>query len=197
MLAIIIFTSIVSLIGFRNSDIFNKLKFNAYYVSKKKEWYRVFTHAFLHADWIHLIVNMLVLIIFGVKLEQIFISLGYGKITLYALYFIAIIVSSIHDLLKYKNNEFYNAIGASGAVAAVLFSYIFFSPKELIYIYGAIPIPAYLFAIGYIAYSFYMGKNSKSNIGHFAHLYGAIFGFVFPILLNPALLDQFMLKMGL
>jgi len=106
-------------------------------------------------------------------------------------YFTAIIVASLSSLKKHKDDEWYNAVGASGAVSAVLFLYIFFNPWERIYFYGIIPIPGIVMGVLYLLYSHYMSRRGTDMVNHDAHIAGAIFGFIFPVLLNYRLLAVF------
>ena len=203
--AIILFTTVTSLIAFppnvssiesiRRSDWFDKMKFNAVAVFKYKEYYRLITYGLLHANWMHLIFNMFTLYFFGGIVEAGFkIIFGiYGGLVYIAFYILAIIVSTLPDLFKYKNMSYYNAVGASGAVSAVLFSAILFNPgMKLMFIFLPIPITAWVFGILYLAYSYYMAKRGTDNIGHNAHLWGSIFGFIFPILFKPYLFVHFL-----
>ena len=190
-------TALVSYIGFQNADLINKLQFNAAKIVQEKEYYRLVTHAFVHANWAHLIVNMLVLFFFGPNIES-YLHYYFGNIaTAYylLLYFGGILASNIWSLIKHKNNYYYNAVGASGAVSAVLFAFIFFDPLQKLYFFGLLPIPGIIFAIGYMIYSYQMGKRKLDNVAHDAHLLGAIFGFIFPILLKPELFHNFIDKL--
>jgi len=107
------------------------------------------------------------------------------------LYFGGILASNIWSLIKNQNNYYYNAVGASGAVSAVLFATIFFDPWGLLYLFAILPIPGILFALGYLIYSYQMSKKQSDNVAHDAHFLGAVFGFVFPILLKPDLFQRF------
>ncbi len=190
-------TVLVSYIAFQNAGLMAKLQFNAAQIVQRKEYYRLVTHAFIHANWGHLIVNMLVLYFFGPAIEN---YLGYyfgNRATAYflMLYFGGILASNIWSLIKHKNNYYYNAVGASGAVSAVLFTFIFFDPLEKLLLFAILPIPGILFAAGYLIYSYQMSKRKNDNVAHDAHFLGALFGFIFPILLKPNLLDQFIDKL--
>ncbi len=188
---IIIVTVLVSYTSFQNVDTINKLIFYPYQIKDKKEWWRFVTHGFIHADLQHLIFNMLTLYFFGRNIEITFENL-FGNSLIYPLFYIsALIVSSIPSYFKHKDNGYYRSLGASGAVAAVLFATIVFDPWQTLMLNFFIPIPAMLFAIGYVAYSSYMSKKGNDNIGHDAHLYGAIYGFIFPMVMKPGVLPYF------
>ncbi|KPK83278.1 MAG: hypothetical protein AMS27_13200, partial [Bacteroides sp. SM23_62_1] len=107
------------------------------------------------------------------------------------LYFGGIIVSTLITLVRHRKNYFYNSVGASGAVSAVIFTSIFFSPLDRIYFFAAIPIPGIVFALIYLVYSSYMSRRSKDNINHDAHFAGAVFGFIFPAFISFRLITHF------
>jgi membrane associated rhomboid family serine protease len=115
-----------------------------------------------------------------------------GKNYYLLLFFGSVIFSSLWSLLKQKNNYYYSAVGASGAVSAILFTAIFFDPWSSIYFFGLLPIPGILFGGLYLYYSWYMSKKNVDNIGHDAHFLGAVFGFFLPVILRPALFMDFM-----
>lgn len=186
-------TALVSYLGFNNSNIIDKLQFNAARILHRKEYYRLFSHAFVHANWQHLIVNMLVFYFFGRVIEQYFGSYFGNRATAYflLLYFGGILASNIWSLITQKNNYYYNAVGASGAVSAMLFATIFFSPWEPVYLFMVLPIPGILFGLAYLFYSYQMSKKKTDNVAHDAHFLGAVFGFIFPILLKPDLFHRF------
>ena len=190
---IIAVTGLVSYLAFQNHDLMDKLQFNAAKVVHQKQYYRLISHAFIHANWSHLIVNMFVLYFFGRGIEQYFDYYFGNRATAYflLLYFGGILASNLWSLIKHQNNYYYNAVGASGAVSALLFAFIFFNPWEKLYFFGILPIPGILFAVGYLFYSYQMSKKSTDNVAHDAHILGAVFGFIFPILLKPQLFTQF------
>ena len=184
-LIIIGITCLVSLLCFTGTLDINRLMFNAYCVWNRKEWYRLLTYGLVHGSWSHLLFNMLTLYFFGKVVEEYF-AVAFGStmgIVMYViLYVTALVVSSIGDLIKNRDNWNYNAVGASGAVSAILFTSIFFEPKMGIYIYLIpIPVPAYIFAPLYLLYCWYMARRKMDNIGHSAHFWGALYGLVFPI----------------
>ena len=190
---IIAITCIVSILCFNGTLNGNKLIFNAYQVWHRKEWYRMLTSGIIHSGWGHLFFNMLTLYFFGRVVEQYF-SAAFGGVlgaVLYVvLYVSALAISSLGDLVKYRDNWNYNALGASGAVSAVLFASILFAPKMGIYIYLIpIPVPGYIFAPLYLLYCWYMAKRNMDNIGHTAYFWGAVYGILFPIICKPDVLS--------
>ncbi len=196
-LVIISITVLISFLAFGNRAIFDRLKFNAYLIHTNKEWHRFLTYGFVHADWMHLLVNMFVLYSFGQIVETIFVYhfMIRGYIYYFLLYIGGIAFSTLFDFGKHKNDYYYNAVGASGAVSSVVFSSIILYPAGKIFLFFIpIGIPAPLFGIAYLAYAAYMAKRGTSNIGHNAHFWGAIFGIVFTIALDYhfliSLIDQ-------
>jgi membrane associated rhomboid family serine protease len=198
---IVILSVLTSVAAFRREELFNKLDLSPTRIVHQKEYYRIFTHAFLHADYFHLGINMLVLYSFGRYVEQIFSQLESaglifsGPFFYILLYVISIALASVSTISKHRNNESYSAVGASGAVSAIVFSYIFFAPLEKIYFYMVLPIPGILFGVLYLIYSSYMSRRKSDNINHSAHFWGAVVGFVFPILLEPSLFMVFLDKL--
>lgn len=189
-------TTILSFICFNNRKLFVQLAFIPYRTIHNREWYRIITHGFIHGDTMHLLVNMFTFWSFGVYIENLFTQLGYGYGIFPALYFGGMITASIHDLIKRRNDRAYISIGASGAVSAVLFTSIFFDPWSKILLFAVVPIPGIIFGILYLAYCQYMGKRANDNINHNAHFYGAIYGFIFPLLLNPSYIHLFLRQIG-
>nr|WP_320118389.1 rhomboid family intramembrane serine protease [uncultured Marinifilum sp.] len=193
-LIIIAITAVISIAAFKNNELLYKYQFNAYQVLKRNQWYRLITYGFLHANWDHLLVNMIVLYFFGDSLEYYF-SHYFGSLGIFyfvILYLSAIVISTLHDLRKHREHYHYNAVGASGATSAIVFATIFFAPLNSIYLFFVIPIPGIIFAAAYLYYSYYMSKKNIDNIGHSAHLSGALFGFLFPMIINPQLFSVFL-----
>lgn len=186
---IIALTCLVSIPAFQNREMFSKLLFSPTIIRSNKEWYRFITHALLHADFIHLALNMYVLFMFGGMVEKIFISTFgtvRGEIYFFLLYFIGIIASTFPSYEKHKNDYHYNAVGASGAVSAIVFSAILLNPwMSLSLMFIPIPIPAPVFGILYLVYCWYMAKRGNDNIGHDAHYWGSLFGAVFTLAVLP------------
>lgn len=196
-LILIAITVAVSFAAFKSPKMMDLLQFNASKIYHKHEYHRLITHAFIHANWEHLFVNMIVLLSFGEAIEVYFKNnFGNNSILYYILlYFGGILVSNIYALIKHRNNYFYNSVGASGAVSAVLFAAIFFDPWNMIYFFGILPIPGIVFAVLYLFYSYQMSNKQKDNVAHDAHFLGAVYGFIFPIMLNPRLFETFLDKL--
>lgn len=196
---IIVVTCIISILCFRDATLFDKLKFNAYDVRHSNQWYRFFSYGFLHANWVHLFINMFVLLSFGEFVEKRFHAIFPDKYILYyiLLYVGGILISIMPAYGKHKNDVFYNSVGASGAVSAVVFSSIILYPLGKISLFFIpIGIPSPLFGVLYIIYELYMSKRAKDNIGHDAHLWGAIFGVIYTIALRPSLAKDFFTMIG-
>jgi len=147
----------------------------------------------MHANWAHLLVNMLVLWSFGVALMSYFRLLwgNFAILHFLLLYVLSIGVSSIYTIIKHKDDSNYNAVGASGATSAVVFASLVFDPWHLIYFFGVIPVPGIVFGVLYLFYSYRMGKKGQDNIGHDAHFWGAIFGLLYPLIVKPQLISYF------
>ncbi len=195
---IILITVVTSWQGFNQPSFTHKYMFNAYQVAHKKEWYRMLTHGFLHADWGHLAFNMLSFYSFGESIEKVFKGIfgeTQGIIYYLLLYFGAMVFSSLYSLMKHKNNSYYNALGASGAVSAIIFTFILIAPSSKMFVFF-LPMNSLLYGIVFLGLSYYMSKKNMDNIGHDAHFWGAVFGFVFPIILQPMLLDNFIMQVN-
>jgi membrane associated rhomboid family serine protease len=195
---IIAVTAIVSIIAFNSPELMHKWIFSPYEARYHRQYYRFITSGFLHANWIHLFFNMFVLYQFGMAVENYY---GYffdarGLYYYIMLYFGALIVSNLPSYFKYHNDPGYQSLGASGAVSAVLFSFILIAPFGHIYLFGAIGFPAWLFGVAYMIYEYWAGKKQNDNIGHDAHLMGSVYGILFSILIKPSLIIEFISKLS-
>lgn len=178
-LVIIIMTSFISYQAFNKSDMKGRFIFNPYSVKTRGEYHRLLTHGFIHADWNHLILNMVMLFFFGPTLEYQFIHIfgpTFSSLAFVGFYLSAIVIASVPDYFRHQDYMGYNSLGASGATSALLFAYIFFGPWNW-FIYP--PVPAIILAIGYLLYESYMDKKGGGNIAHNAHFWGAVYGFLF------------------
>jgi membrane associated rhomboid family serine protease len=183
-------TALTSIVCFNNREMFVKLMHWPFVEARQGEYHRWLTSGLLHADYGHLFFNMFTLFFFGQKVENWFRSEfpAFGALMFLAFYVVSIVVVSSMTFNRYKNDQSYTAIGASGAVSAVLFASILLDPAIGIYIFFIpFPIPGFIFGILYLLYSSYMDKKGGDNIGHAAHIFGAVFGFFFPLFFDPSL----------
>jgi len=184
-LAIIIFTCLVSISALNNTKLMDDLIFYAPAIAQRKQYYRFLSHGFLHADFLHLGFNMFALYSFGQAVETMLYSNecvfeSKGKLFYILLYVGALIVASLPDYIRHKDNYNYKSLGASGAVSAVIFAAIALLPQLPIrFFFIPIDIPGYVFGLVYLAISAYLDKRGGGNINHSAHFWGAAFGLIF------------------
>lgn len=193
-------TILVSVKAFSDEGFKQKLMLNPYDVVHNKNWYRCFTHAFIHADFMHLGFNMFALYIFGENIELSLIAKFGNKGYLYygLLYLGGILFSTLWSIAKNKNNPYYNSLGASGAVSAVIFSYILFFPMQKMGIFPFPPIiPAFIFGPLLLVLEYIMAKRGGTGIAHDAHISGALFGIVFMGILDYHILLDFFKQFSL
>jgi len=192
ILAITVFTSITAM---DNHELKNKLMFNAYMIKERKEWYRFFSHGIIHADWMHLGFNMLSLYMFGKAVEDAYTDIfdGKGMLFFILLYVGGLVMSSLYSYERNKTNIYYNSLGASGAVSAVIYAYIMLAPTaKLGIMFIPVPIPAYIFGFIYLGIEYYLSKRGNTGIAHDAHFWGAIYGVVLTIILRPHAVSIFL-----
>jgi membrane associated rhomboid family serine protease len=186
-------TVVISFVSFSNQRLLQSLMMNPWLITTKSQYYRFLTSGFIHRDMTHLFFNMFSFYFFGTLIERDFrYMFGDLSATYYVLlYCLAIIVSDLPTYFKERNNPSYNSLGASGGVSAIIFVSIFLRPLEKIYLYFAVPVPGFILGALYIGYSWYQGKQSKDSINHDAHLYGALFGLLFCVVMYPASITNF------
>lgn len=190
-LIIIIITVAVSLSANSKPELYSKLLFNPYQVFHRKEWWRIFSHGLIHDNnnIMHLGFNMYVLYSFGNSVESILISHldGLGVAYYLLIYIGGMAIATLPAILKNRNNYNYNSVGASGAVSSVLFSMIAFAPFSggIGILFIPVSIPPLVFGVLYLAYEKYMEKRGTTNIAHDAHIWGAVFGFLFTLIFVP------------
>lgn len=160
-----------------------------YRCHKNNEWHRVVTHAFVHADWMHLAFNMFVLYEFGRVVNRDLAGLGWMGFP--ALYFAGIVAGAIPALQKHKHNPSYASLGASGAVSAVLLAFIVLHPTHTLLLFFVIPMPAVLAGVLFFWYESRMQQRGHTRIAHDAHLGGAIVGIAWIVLFVPKAIPQF------
>lgn len=190
---IFLFTIVTSLFAFNDNQVYGKFMLHPYSVAKGKNLYTFITSGLIHADWMHLFFNMFTFVAFAFKLETL---IGHWQFGL--LYIVSMVLADIPSVLKHKEDYRYHSLGASGAISAVLFSYILFYPLSKLLIFP-IPfgIPAIIFGVLYLVYCYFMSKQSRDNINHDAHFFGAIAGIIFTILLSPGIIPHFLQQLGL
>jgi len=191
--ALIGLTVLISMYSFNNEGLLRSLIMNPYLISSRKQYYRLLTSGFIHKDHMHLLLNMVTFYFFGGVIEQVFTIIfgSMGGFYFVILYLMAIVVSDLPTVLKHKSNPGYNSLGASGGVAAVVFASIILLPLQDICLYFALCMPGFILGTLYLVYSYYQGRKANDGINHDAHLYGALFGFLFCIILIPASLPNF------
>lgn len=185
-LIIICITAVTSFMAFGNGKLMDDLIFTPPAVTYRNQWYRFITCGFIHADMLHLAFNMYGLYLFGTAVERNFIMIFGdmpGKLVYLALYFTSLITCLLPTYTQHKENYGYRSLGASGAVSAVAFCYMFLTPTSgigLIFI-PFVTIPAFIFAPLFLIISSVLAKRGHGNINHSAHLWGAIYGIAFLI----------------
>jgi len=185
-------TIATSLWAFYNDNAYANMILNPYEVSRGHRVYTVLTSGLIHADYMHLLFNMLSYYFFAFRLEGL---LGHWQFGL--LYVLSLILSDIPSIYKHRNDQWYNSLGASGAISAVIFSYIMFDPLSSLYImFLPIPIYSFIFGILYLIYCNYASKHARDNINHDAHMFGALSGLLLTILLNPHTVHDFINKVS-
>lgn len=181
-LLILLITVGISLFAFKNPRWLDWGLFRPYYLLRRNQYHTLITSGLLHGDGQHLLFNMLTFYFFGPPLER---ALGTTQFAL--LYVVALVLSEARTFLQQRNNPEYAALGASGAVSAILFAAIVYFPDQSLFIIPIpIPIPAPLFAVGYLAYSWYASRHRNDGINHTAHLDGALIGLLYVALVDPA-----------
>lgn len=191
-LSIIVLTCLVSASAFNNTKLLDNLIFWPPAISIRHQYYRFITCALIHADIMHLAFNMITLYFFGRVMEAYYMGvLGLPHYCYLLLYAGAVIVANIPTYIKRHDDYNYRSLGASGGVCAVLFAFILLRPWERIYLFGAIGIPAILYAVLFLVYSVYMSRRGGDNVNHDAHFWGALFGIVFTAILRPDVLSTF------
>lgn len=191
-LTIIIITCVITLTGFKNGKVVDELIFWPPAITKKYQYYRFITCGFIHADYMHLIFNMLTLYFFGTVMEAHYQGeLGLQNYYYLALYIGALVVSNIPTYLKHRNDDNYRSLGASGAVSAVLFAFILLRPWQRIIVL-VFPVPAIVYGALFLVYSAYMSKKGGDNVNHDAHFYGALFGIIFTVAVRPEVINIFL-----
>ena len=195
-LALLVINIIVSIYALKSHPrLIDRLAFKPERILRHGEIYRLVTAGFVHANGAHLLVNMLTLYFFGPWLEIVL-----GPVSYLVLYFGSELTAHCLSLIIQRGNARYSAVGASGAITGVLFAFCLYEPFRMLHLFFAIPIPAILFAIGFVALSLYAmqnrGPNQVGGLAHEAHLGGAVGGVLITILLDPRALPLFLQQIG-
>ncbi len=184
-------TVLVSWRAFNDRALLERLVLWPPAIARHGQYGRLLSHGFIHADGMHLAFNMITLYFFGQALEGWFVE-RIGVVGYVLFYLSAVVVAILPTYLRHRHDPGYRSLGASGAVSAVLFSFILLAPWAPIYIFLIpIGIPAFVFAIAYLGYSIWMDRRGTGNVNHSAHLWGAVYGMLFTVAMEPAVAITF------
>jgi membrane associated rhomboid family serine protease len=193
-LAIIALTCVVSFLAFGRPALVQQLILWPPAIARRAEYWRLLSYGLIHADPGHLFFNMVTLYFFGRAMEPLFVG-RLGPAGYLAFYAGALLVSILPTYLRNRDNPNYHSLGASGAVSAVLFAFILLQPWALIFVFF-LPVPAIVYAVLYIGYSIYMDRARQDNINHSAHLWGAGYGVLFLVLMEPRVIGVFLERLA-
>lgn len=181
-------TAILSILGFNKPDFLNRWMFIPYLIKNRGQWDRFITSGFIHKDYVHLLFNMFTFYFFGGFVEQ-FLAYKFGTliggVIFVIFYLLGIVLSDIPTYLKNQDNSYYRALGASGGTSATVFASIIIMPLSDICLFGILCLPGFILGVLFLIYSYVKGKNGDDAINHDAHLYGAIFGIIFILVISP------------
>ena len=186
-------TVLVSWQAFNNRALLERLILWPPAIKRHRQYDRLLTHGFIHADTTHLLFNMITLFFFGRAIEPAFVE-RIGMVGYAAFYLSAIVIAIMPTYLRHANDSHYRSLGASGAVSAVLFSFVLFAPWSLIFVFF-IPVPAIVYAVLYIGYSIWMDRRGTDNVNHSAHLWGAVYGMLFTVMMEPRVATTFVARL--
>ena len=187
-------TVLVSWLAFNNHRLLDRLMLWPPAIDRQHQYDRLLTHGFVHADWQHLLFNMITLYFFGRAVEGVFTDL-IGAVGFLLFYLSAILVAILPTYLRHRHDSRYRSLGASGAVSAVLFAYVLLAPWSLIFVF-ILPVPAILYAVFYVGYSIWMDRQGNDNINHSAHLWGAGYGVLFTLVMEPRVFPYFLQQLS-
>jgi membrane associated rhomboid family serine protease len=175
--------------AWKNPEFLEKSLFTPYRVNRRKEYARFILSGFVHKDGVHLLFNMFTFYFFGEVVEGFLgymLGVSMGNLVFVLFYLSAIVISDVPTYIKEKDNPGYHALGASGGTAAMVFASIVLMPVAKICIFGIFCLPGFILGAMFLGYAYYKGKMADDNINHDAHLYGALFGIAFILILEPA-----------
>jgi membrane associated rhomboid family serine protease len=184
-LVIILANVVISWKGFKSRTVFNKYEFEVERIRLYREYRRLITCGFLHVSWKHLIFNMISLLLFSMMLET-----DMGPVAYTCIYLGSLIGGNLLSLYIHRRESDYSAVGASGAICGVIFASIVLYPGMMVSFFGLFPVPGWVYGIVYILYSIYGIKSRRDNIGHDAHLGGAMAGMLIGLMIEPAAIMQ-------
>ena len=189
-LLIVAVTVLVSWRAFNHPRLLDRLMLWPPAIDRQHQYDRLLGHGFIHADWQHLLFNMITLFFFGRAIESLFASY-IGSLGFVLFYLSAILVAILPTYLRHRHDPRYRSLGASGAVSAVLFAYILVAPWSLIFVFF-LPVPAIVYAVFYVGYSIWMDRQGNDNVNHSAHLWGAGYGLLFTLMMEPRVWAHFL-----
>jgi membrane associated rhomboid family serine protease len=185
-LTILVLIIVVSVTGLAAPKLIERCLLRPYLIARGKDYWRLLTSGFVHADVAHLIFNLITFYSFGFALERVI-----GTVRFVVLYFSGLLISGIGTCVKHRDDPNYASLGASGAILAVLFASIIYFPKQRLLILPLpIPIPAPLFAVAYLVFSYYSSRRAGGRINHDAHIFGALTGMAFVLLTDPHTVER-------
>ena len=187
-------TAITSILAFNRPEIMDRWMFMPYRIKNRNQWDRFLLSGFIHKDYMHLLFNMFTFYFFGGVVEM-FLRYSFGVVAggvlFVGFYLLGIIIADIPTYKKHQSDGHYRALGASGGTAATVFASIIIMPLADICLFAIICLPGFILGILFLIYSYVKGKRGEDNINHDAHLYGAIFGIIFILILSPSSAMQF------
>lgn len=189
-LVLIAATCLVSYFAWQDRALLDKLMLWPPAIARRGEWYRLLSYGFVHADGAHLLFNMITLYFFGGLVERLF-AIQLGPVGYVLFYLGGIVASILPTYTRHRDDPSYRSLGASGAVSAVLFTFILVQPWSLIFIFF-IPCPAIVYGVLYVGYSIWMDRRGQDNVNHSAHLWGAAYGVAVSLVIEPRLFGVFL-----